>query len=89
VGRSTILTDANLRSTNFTGATFLPSSVEFNNRRILGGDFSNAQFTNATMEGVEFMDSTFTGVTWDNTTCPDGTNSDNNGNTCIGHFTLP
>ena len=27
-----------------------------------------------------------TGVTWDNTTCPDGTNSDVNGGTCEGHL---
>jgi hypothetical protein len=25
------------------------------------------------------------GVIWNNTTCPDGTNSNNNGNTCVGH----
>ena len=27
-----------------------------------------------------------TGVTWSNTTCPDGTNSDNNGNTCMNNL---
>jgi hypothetical protein len=27
-----------------------------------------------------------TGVTWSNTTCPDGTNSNNDGGTCTGHL---
>jgi hypothetical protein len=26
------------------------------------------------------------GVSWGNTTCPDGTNSDNDGNNCLGHL---
>jgi len=26
------------------------------------------------------------GVNWDDTTCPDGTNSDNNGNTCVNNL---
>ena len=26
------------------------------------------------------------GTTWSNVTCPDGTNSNNNSNTCVGHF---
>jgi uncharacterized protein YjbI with pentapeptide repeats len=69
------LTNANFQNANFTGTQFVPFDPF---RRIDGGDFSNAQFINAT----------FSGATWDNTVCPDGTNSDNNGNTCIGHFTL-
>lgn len=31
--------------------------------------------------------SVLTGVIWNNTFCPDSTNSDNNGNTCVGHLT--
>jgi hypothetical protein len=29
---------------------------------------------------------TLTGITWAQTTCPDGTNSNTNGYTCIGHL---
>jgi len=47
--------------------------------------FDNANFTNANLTGSRFNQSTFTGATWSNTTCPDGTNSDNDGNTCVGH----
>lgn len=50
-------------------------------------NLSNADFTGANLKGVTGLGTTtITGVTWSNTTCPDGTNSDNNGNTCIGHM---
>ena len=28
----------------------------------------------------------FTGAIWSNTTCPDGTNSNNDGNTCVNNL---
>ena len=74
---------------NFTGAQL--SAVQF-----LGADFTNANFTNARIDGAGFKDvvltgaqmttAELTGTTWNNTICPDGTNSDANGNTCIGHL---
>jgi uncharacterized protein YjbI with pentapeptide repeats len=77
------LTGATFSQATFTGTQFLPNSTN----RITGGDFSNAHFTNANLDGIEFLDAIFTGVTWSNTVCPDGTNSNNNGNTCAGHMT--
>jgi uncharacterized protein YjbI with pentapeptide repeats len=75
-------TNANLQFANFTGAHFLPDGP----RSFTGGNFSNSQFINANMAGITFEGSPiFSGVTWVNTICPDGTNSDANGNTCIGH----
>ena len=38
---------------------------------------SEANLTNADLSGADL-----TGVYWYSTTCPDGTNSDDNGNTC-------
>ncbi len=80
------LTDANFSGANFTSTQFVPYVTS---GKINGGNFSNAQFVNANMAGVNFVDATFTNATWNNTICPDGTNSNNNGNTCNGHFTLP
>ena len=40
-------------------------------------DLTGADLRGAT--GLEF-------ATWVNTICPDGTNSDNNGATCLGHL---
>jgi hypothetical protein len=55
-------------------------------------NFTNVNFKNAVFNVVDLKGSNFTGadltnVTWVNSTCPDGTNSNNNGNTCTGHLT--
>ena len=51
-------------------------------------DFSNANLTNATLEGANVSGSTFDGVFWENTTCPDGSNSDDDGGSCLNHLEL-
>lgn len=49
--------------------------------------YTYTNFTNADLTGAIGMASAnVTGVIWSNTTCPDGSNSDSNGNTCLGHF---
>jgi uncharacterized protein YjbI with pentapeptide repeats len=71
--------DSNLTGANFTNATMT-------NFSFFNSNFTNANFTNANLSGVTTSGvNTFTGAIWSNTTCPDGTNSDNDGNTCIGH----
>ena len=55
-------------------------------------DFSGTNFSNFDMSGADLSGSNLTGanliganlqsVMWSNTICPDGANSDNNGNTC-------
>jgi hypothetical protein len=70
--------------------------VEFENANLTNANFSNSQFarsnfsganlTNANFSQATLQDDTFNGATWSNTTCPDGTNSNNDGNTCVGHF---
>ena len=62
-------------STNLSGAIL--SGSYFNYADFIDTDFSNADLSNAYL-----FDSNLQGVTWDNTICPDGTNSDDNGNTC-------
>lgn len=50
-------------------------------------NFSGALFRNANLLGAHDQGgNTFTGATWANTICPDGTNSDVDGHTCLGHF---
>ena len=65
---------------NFTGAIF---------QNMIGTNsvnFTNANFTNANLNGSSWGGTaTVTGATWSNTICPDGTNSNNDGNTCVGH----
>ncbi len=73
----------NLTGADFTGANligFLQSPLA------LEGDFTNANFTNANLVFRNMTTATLTGAIWSNTICPDGTNSNDNGNTCIGHL---
>jgi hypothetical protein len=70
----TNLSDANLSGANLTGAD------------LTGANLSRANLTGANLENAELNSATtLTGVTWGNTTCPDGTNTDTNGGTCVGH----
>jgi uncharacterized protein YjbI with pentapeptide repeats len=66
------------------GSQFVGADLRFAlfvNTALIGIDFSNADMTGADLTNTEIS-----GCTWDNTTCPDGTNSDNNGNTCVNNL---
>lgn len=81
--------DNNFDGANFTGATFLADGG------YIGGfdssNFNGANFTNAFFEPINgpsdfnFTSSTFVGAIWNNTGCPDGTDSNNDSDTCVGH----
>ena len=62
-----------------------------------GADLTNASFDGATLIFVGFSDANLTGsdigqaellqnIDWSNTICPDGTNSDSDGDTCINNL---
>ncbi|TCB98597.1 hypothetical protein E0H26_08065 [Micromonospora zingiberis] len=46
----------------------------------------HADLTNADLTGADLTGASINGVVWRNTTCPDGTNSDDNRHTCAGHL---
>jgi uncharacterized protein YjbI with pentapeptide repeats len=68
------LLNGDLRSTTFVGS-------DLRYARLDGVDFTNANLTGARFNSY----TTFVGTIWSNTTCRDGSNSDANGGTCIGH----
>ena len=73
------LSDAHLRScvlkvVDLTGASL--TNVDLTSSDLNKVNLSNADLTNAD----------FSGVVWIDTTCPDGTNSDDHNNTCCGHL---
>jgi uncharacterized protein YjbI with pentapeptide repeats len=72
------------RLSNFTGANFTGAKLAHTN--FGDSNLTNANFTNADLTAAILSGTTVTGVTWSNTTCPDGTNSDDNGETCVGHL---
>jgi hypothetical protein len=49
-------------------------------------DLTNANLTDARLIGAHLAGATLTGIIWSHTTCPDGTNSNHDGNTCVGHL---
>jgi uncharacterized protein YjbI with pentapeptide repeats len=90
-----IVNGANLSFADLTGANL--SGATFNGSTMTGADLSGANMANGKFTGVNFTDAILTGAnaegnvinyngaTWSNTTCPDGTNSDNNGGTCVNN----
>lgn len=78
-------TNSNLKNANFSNSIL----HEFN---FTNADLENANFSGALLRSTKFngaqnlSTANFDGATWENATCPDGTNSNNNGSTCAGHF---
>lgn len=85
------LMDANISNGDFEGTIF--RNVDFigvaaEETNFAGADMTGASFQNVGLTDATGMTSTIlTDVTWSNTICPDGTNSNDNSNTCIGHLT--
>jgi hypothetical protein len=78
------LHDGKFLSANFTGANL--SGANLSNGNFTGANLTSANLTGANLTGATFKGATFTGATWSNTTCPDGTNSNKDGGTCVGHL---
>ena len=94
-----VLVSSNFTNANLIGADLQGSMIGFVN--FTGANFTNANLLDAFICSDSPTDPiptitplpdaslpVLTGATWSNTTCPDGTNSDNNGGTCQGHFTV-
>ena len=84
VGTQANLSGANLDGINFWYFDF--SGVNFSNANLNNADLRYSDLSNANLEGASFnLDYGMggsAGIIYSNTTCPDGTNSDDNGNTC-------
>jgi uncharacterized protein YjbI with pentapeptide repeats len=52
-----------------------------------GANLTDANLTNTDLFGANLAGATLTGVIWSNTTCPDDTNSNSDGDTCINNLT--
>jgi len=74
------LTGASLYDTDLTGSDL--SAVTSLN----GANLGYTTLTNAILGGsTDFTGADFSDATWSNTTCPDSTNSDRDGFTCLGN----
>lgn len=85
-----ILTGANLNSADLSGANLTYSTLtgaDLSDTILFSADLSFADLENATMNGAnltgaDLRGANLNGVIWNYTICPDGTNSDDNGNAC-------
>jgi hypothetical protein len=53
---------------------------------LVGADLADTDLNGADLTAANLTRANLTGITWGNTTCPDGTNSDNDDNTCIDNL---
>jgi hypothetical protein len=89
------LAGASLSGTNLTGAVLLGANLagaNMSNSNLKGANLAGANLTGANLTGTTLKEATglktatLTNILWNKTTCPDGTISNNNGGTCIGHL---
>ncbi|MGC8499247.1 MAG: MBG domain-containing protein [Acidimicrobiales bacterium] len=79
------LSEVNLQGANAQGGDFRGANLQGDN--LLNGDFRYANFRGANLTGANLHGTNLQGATWSNTTCPDGTNSSNDGGTCVNNLT--
>ena len=80
---------ANLNNADLIGAVLGNADLtnaSLVNTNLTDGFMTNADLTNVNLSGAILTNVGFNGVTWSNTTCPDGTNSNDNGNTCVDNL---
>ena len=74
------LHDANLSGADLENAMLTYAYLDGAN--LSGADLENAGLYYAALTGADLTGANLNGVYWNDTICPDGTNSDDNGNTC-------
>jgi uncharacterized protein YjbI with pentapeptide repeats len=80
-----ILSGANLAGANLNRAILKSANLEDAN--LAGANLNRANLSAAKLTGANLTGANLTGVIWGDTTCPDGTNSDADGGTCLLHLT--
>ena len=88
------LGNANLRFAELAGADL--SYADLNYANLNGADLrvadlsytnmNNADLRYADLNGADLNGAWLNNIVWSDTTCPDGTNSDNNGDTCVNNL---
>jgi hypothetical protein len=74
-----------LSNAYLSGAELIGADLRYadlSNAYLSGAELIGADLRYADLSGADLSNADLYGVTWYSTTCPDGTNSDDNGNTC-------
>jgi uncharacterized protein YjbI with pentapeptide repeats len=80
IGPEAELSDADLTNADLTG-------VELQSATLNGADLSRVDLSGANLFGANLSGALLMGVTWSDTTCPDGTNSNRDDDTCVNDLT--
>jgi len=96
---NTDLTDADLAGAQLSGSTTNGSTfnganlsganltrTQWSGTQAFGTNFSDANLSFASLAGAVLTGSNFVGATWQDTICPDDTNSNQDGGTCVNNL---
>ncbi len=89
VGPQSGLGDANLSGANLSGANLEGANLwaaDLSDADLSNADLSNADLSYADLTDADLYGADLSFVNWYDTICPDGTNSDNNGNHCANNL---
>jgi uncharacterized protein YjbI with pentapeptide repeats len=84
IGEECNLSGANLSGDDLSGYDFTFCGMP--NANLSDADLMAANMSGANLSGAILSGANLSGVTWSSTTCPDGTNSNNDGDTCINNL---
>jgi uncharacterized protein YjbI with pentapeptide repeats len=77
-----VMTSSNFEGANFRGANF--TLARLMDSLLVNADLQGADFTYTNLRGAKGLGAQYlAGAIWHNTICPDGTNSDSDGGTCL------
>jgi uncharacterized protein YjbI with pentapeptide repeats len=90
IGPGANLSGANLSGANLSGGILL-SNTNLSGANLSGAnlnftEMSGANLSDANLSGANLSGADLTDVVWSHTTCPDGTNSDSDANTCVDNL---
>jgi uncharacterized protein YjbI with pentapeptide repeats len=74
----------NCGSQNLSGATLY--NCDLTNASFFNADLSGATVIESNLTGANFFDATVVETSWDDVTCPSGTNSTANDDSCCDEF---
>ncbi|MDQ1532231.1 MAG: hypothetical protein QOE37_2392 [Microbacteriaceae bacterium] len=63
------------------------AGADLRDAQLVGADLTGVDLTGANLRGADLSDAVVKDVIWSHTTCPDGTDSNDDGNSCRGHLT--
>lgn len=86
VGPHDYLKDASLPGTDLSGLQLEYTNLVYanlSNANLSDANLTHVKFSTANLTGANLAGAVLTRAIWSDTTCPDGTNSNNDGDTCV------